>query len=118
MPLTFRTDELKKQLKRSSRKQREKTERQRPRERKRRRKEMTGASAPVTSGPQGRQGFMRCRQRLHADQDESRFRQARACLCLITYGRKLNSLAISPLGASGPAGVKSGAASTRARIAS
>ena len=122
MPLTFRYRKPEKQLQHSrtesSRKHGEKTGRQHPGERKRRRREVTGASAPVTSGPQGRRGFMRCRQRGHADQDESRFRQARACLCLITYGRKLSSLAISPLGASGPAGVKSGAASTRARIAS
>ena len=41
----------------SSWKQREKTGRQHPGERKRRRREMTGASAPVFPGPQGRQAF-------------------------------------------------------------
>ena len=44
----------------SSRKQSEKTVRQRSGERKRRRREMTGASAPVFPGPQGRPLFRRC----------------------------------------------------------
>jgi len=45
--------------------------------------------------------------------------QAGAGLPVFNYLRtELSSLAISPLGASGPAGVKSGAASTRARVVS